>query len=179
MGGNYTFYIRYCDEDLNESEIVSESGIVSIFKGDSPSTSLGTILDEHSQKNIILKINNLDSSFNKFFLYFSRETCDLNGVLLTKYYKVTEPYDINDNCIISINGYELIEEINKEELNINYNYFTAAKTQAIVQNILFLGNVKTSERNYQQLQQLSYKIKTTLKQRTESIGYVNSDYSLD
>lgn len=176
MGGNYTFYIRYCDEDYNETEVVSESGIVSVFKGSNPSTISGTILDERTNKTINLHIDNIDSSFNKFYLYFSRDTSDLNGISLTKYYKVSEPFVVPENGVISITGYENVEEISKDTLFINYNYFTAAKTHAITQNMLFLGNVKTSEKDYPALQQASYKIAVTLKQKETSIGYITSDY---
>ena len=176
MGGNYTFYIRYCDEDYNETEVVSESGIVSVFKGSNPSTISGTILDERTNKTINLHIDNIDSSFNKFYLYFSRDTSDLNGISLTKYYKISEPFIVPENGIISITGYEKLEEISREELFINYNYFTAAKTHAITQNMLFLGNVQTSEKDYPALQQVSYKIGVTLKQKETSIGYISSDY---
>lgn len=176
MGGNYTFYIRYCDEDYNETEVVSESGIVSIFKGSNPSTISGTILDERTNKTINLHIDNIDSSFNKFYLYFSRDTSDLNGISLTKYYKVSEPFVVPENGVISITGYENVEEISRDTLFINYNYFTAAKTHAVTQNMLFLGNVKTSEKDYPALQQASYKIAVTLKQKETSIGYITSDY---
>ena len=176
MGGNYTFYIRYCDEDYNETEVVSESGIVSIFKGSNPSTISGTILDERTNKTINLHIDNIDSSFNKFYLYFSRDTSDLNGISLTKYYKVSEPFIVPENGVISITGYENVEEISRDTLFINYNYFTAAKTHAVTQNMLFLGNVKTSEKDYPALQQVSYKIAVTLKQKETSIGYITSDY---
>lgn len=176
MGGNYTFYIRYCDEDYNETEVVSESSVVSVFKGSNPSTISGTILDERTNKAINLHIDNIDSSFNKFYLYFSRDTSDLNGISLTKYYKISEPFIVPENGIISITGYENLEEIGREELFINYNYFTAAKTHAITQNMLFLGNVQTSEKDYPALQQASYKIGVTLKQKETSIGYISSDY---
>lgn len=176
MGGNYTFYIRYCDEDYNETEVVSESGIVSIFKGSNPSTISGTLLDERTNKTINLHIDNIDSSFSKFYLYFSRDTSDLNGLSLTKYYKISEPFVVPENGIISITGYENIEEINRDTLFINYNYFTSAKTHAVTQNMLFLGNVKTSEKDYPALQQASYKIAVTLKQKETSIGYITSDY---
>ena len=32
-GGNYTFYIKFADNDYNKTDVVGESGIVSIFKG--------------------------------------------------------------------------------------------------------------------------------------------------
>ena len=33
-GGNYTFYIKFADNDYNKTDIVAESGQVSIFHGD-------------------------------------------------------------------------------------------------------------------------------------------------
>jgi hypothetical protein len=177
MGGNYVFYIKYCDEDLNESDIVAESGIVSVFKGDMPNTINGTLLDERTNKHIELKVSNVDNSFKKFYLYFSRDTSDLNGIILTKYYKISVPFTISDKDTITITGYENIEEISRENLFINYNYFTSAKTHAITQNMLFLGNVKTSEKDYPALQQASYKIGVTLKQKQTSIGYITGDYA--
>ena len=32
-GGNYTFYAKYADDDFNKTDIVCESGQISIFKG--------------------------------------------------------------------------------------------------------------------------------------------------
>lgn len=179
MGGNYVFYIKYCDEDMNESEIVSESGAISIFKGNSPGTINGTLIDERTNKCINLTLTNFDNAFSQFYIYFSRETSDLNGISLTKYYKITTPYLMNNSNKVSITGYENIIEISDQELFKKYNYFSAAKTQAIVQNMLFLGNVQTSERNYPALQQASYKIRVTLKQKETSIGYITSEYSTD
>ena len=176
MGGNYVFYIKYCDEDFNETEVVSESGIVSIYKNIFPSVISGSISDERVNKSIELHITNFDRNFSHFYIYFSRETCDNNGLLITKYYKISDFYEISENNIITISGHENIEEINKDTLFLQYNYFTSAKTAAITQNMLFLGNVKTSERNYPKLQQLSYRISVAVKQRDESIGYITSEY---
>jgi hypothetical protein len=176
MGGNYVFYIKYCDEDFNETEVVSESGIVSVYKNIFPSVISGTILDERVNKSIELHITNFDKNFSRFYIYFSRETCDDNGLLVTKYYKINDYYEISKTSIITISGYENVKEINKDTLFLQYNYFTSAKTAAITQNMLFLGNVKTSERNYPKLQQLSYMISVKVKQRDESIGYITSEY---
>lgn len=177
MGGNYVFYIKYCDEDFNESDIVAESSIVSVFKGSLPNTINGTLLDERTNKHIDLKISNIDNSFKKFYLYFSRDTSDLNGISLTKYYKITDPMTVSSKNTVCITGYEVIEEVSRESLFVNYNYFTAAKTHAVTQNMLFLGNVKTSEKDYPALQQASYKIGVTLKQKETSIGYISSEYA--
>lgn len=177
MGGNYVFYIKYCDEDFNESEIVSESGIVSIFHGTLPTAVHGALVDERTNKHIELKITNVDPAFKTFYLYYSRDTSDLNGISLTKYYKLTSPITLTEQNSITITGYENVEEISRDTLFIKYNYFTAAKTHAVTQNMLFLGNVHTSEKDHPSLQQISYKIGVTLKQKDTSIGYISGEYS--
>jgi hypothetical protein len=71
----------------------------------------------------------------------------------------------------------MVDEVSEDSLMVKYNYFTSAKTHATTQNMLFLGNVQTSEKDYPTLQQLSYKIEVTLRQKSTSIGYVNHDYA--
>lgn len=177
MGGNYCFYIKYADDDDNMSDIVSESGVVSIFHGTTPRNISGTLVDERVSKSIHLKIDNLDTSFSRFYLFYSRDTSDLNGISMTKYYKLTQHYDIvASSQEIVISGYENTLDIAESELNIIYNYYTNAKTQAITQNMLFLGNVETNDPKYSTLQQLSYHIQVSIEQKRESIGYVDGGY---
>jgi hypothetical protein len=144
-GGNYTFYIKYADSDYNKTDIVCESGQVSIFKGnlyDITSIS-GTLQDERTDKSIKFKLDNIDQSFSRFYVYYTREYSDTNGFRLTETKLLTKPYDITSSSQeLIINGFELEEIVTSEELNIQYNYVNNVKTQAQVQNILFFGNVQ-------------------------------------
>ena len=123
MGGNYIFYIKYCDEDGNESDIMSESGCISITHGNVVNSIHGTLADERTSKQIELVLSNLDTSFSQFSLYFTRETSDLNGLSVTKCYKLDKSYSIADTVTIIINGYENVFDISPEDLNIKYNYY--------------------------------------------------------
>lgn len=180
-GGNYTFYLKLADNDFNKTDIVAESGVVSIFKGyeNKVKTVSGTIFEERTDKAITLRISNLDISFSKFYIYYIRETCDQNGIRITKAGMLSEPYEIKGPITtITINGFEDEETLTPEEINIQYNIVTAAKTQAQVQNMLFFGNVQSTILNVKDLQNLSYYIKVGLRQKTESIGWINTeDYS--
>jgi hypothetical protein len=172
-GGNYTFYIKFADNDYNKTDVVAESGQVSIFKGyvNKIKTISGTIFDERTDKAIVLKIENVDTSFSKIYVYYTRETCDQNGVRITKAGMFTQPYEIKGRTsTITINGFEEEEELTPEEINIQYNIVTAAKTQAQVQNMLFFGNVQSTILNVKDLQNISYFITVTLKQEANSIG---------
>lgn len=177
-GGNYTFYIKFADNDYNQTDVVAESGQVSIFKGyESKISSIsGTIVDERTDKAVTLKIDNIDTTFSKIYVYYTRETCDQNGIRIVKAGMFEQPYDIKDAVsFITINGFEDEKELTPEEINIQYNVVSAVKTQAQVQNMLFFGNVQSPEVNVKDLQNISYFIEVTLKQRGESIGWVDPE----
>lgn len=180
-GGNYTFYFKYADEDFNKTDFVAESGIVSVFKGqlDNISSISGTLLDELTDKSITLKLSNLDRAYSRLYIYYTRDTSDTNGVRLTSAYMINEPFIIqHDTEYITITGYEEVSQVSIEDLNIQYNLVTAAKTQAQVQNMLFLGNTQGTNLNLKDLQNISYFIGVTLK-REDNIGFVDpKDYSV-
>lgn len=183
-GGNYTFYIKLADNDYNKTDIVAESGIISVFKGSLYNISAisGTLENERTDKSIILKLSNLDLSFNKIFIYYKREFSDLNGILKSETCIIDKPYKIKNNShTITINGFEEVTEINEEELNIKYNICTGAKTQAQVQNMLFLGNIQQVVLDNSSLQNISYyiKVKCTQTENENSIGYITPEtYSI-
>lgn len=175
-GGNYTFYIKLADNDYNKTDIVAESGIVSIFKGtlEEVCTISGTLEDERTDKSITLMLSDIDISFNKIFIYCKRDYSDLNGIIKNETYFITKPYEIKSQSqTVNINGFEEVTYINEEELNIRYNICTGAKTQAQVQNMLFLGNIQQTVLDNATIQNLSYYIKVQCVQAESSIGYID------
>lgn len=177
-GGNYTFYLKLADNDFNKTDVVAESGLVSIYKGtlEKIYSISGTLEDERTDKSINLQVNNIDISFSKIFVYYRREYSDLNGVLKTETCSIKEPYKlIGDSLLINIDGYEEIEVINQEELNIQYNICTGVKTQAQVQNMLFFGNVQQTIIDNDSLQNISYFIEAECIQKEDSIGYISQE----
>ena len=177
-GGNYTFYIKFADSDYNQTDIVCESGQVSVFKGnlfDVASIS-GTLQDERTDKSIKFKLTNIDQSFSKFYIYYTREYSDTNGFRLSETKKLTKPYDIKGSSQdFIINGFEEEELISATELNIQYNYVNNVKTQAQVQNMLFFGNIENTLVDYKNLQNLSLFFDVELTQKQESIGWINPE----
>ena len=175
-GGTYTFYIRLADADGNKTDFLAESGQVYIYKGsyeNIPSVS-GTLLDETTDKTIKLKATNLDRSFSQLFLYFTRETSDMNGVRTTKAYQVKSAYSIGSETeYFTLNGFEDLLDISIDELNIQYNLITCAKTEAQIQNMIFFGNIEQNTLPIDDLQAISYYIRVSVKQDEEGIGWVN------
>ena len=177
-GGNYTFYIKYADEDYNKTDVVCESGQVSVFKGtlNDVKTISGTLQDEATDKSVKLLISNIDLSFSKIYIYYTREYSDTNGFRLSETVLLTNPYKITDSEIkVTINGFEQTEIISQNELEIQYNYVSNVKTQAQVQNMLFFGNINNENVDIKNLQNISYFFKVTLKQKEESIGWINPE----
>ena len=175
-GGNYTFYIKYADSDYNKTDIICESGQISVFKGnlfDINSIS-GTLQDERTNKSIKLLLSNIDETFSKFYVYYTREYSDLNGFRALETVSLTKPYEIlGDSQELIINGFEQSEQISFEELNIQYNYVTNVKTQAQVQNMLFFGNVENVNVDVKNLQNISYFFEVGLHQKDKSIGWID------
>ena len=188
-GGNYTFYLKMADGDFNKSDIVAESGQVSIFKGNPESINSisGTLLDETTDKAIQLKIRNIDRTYSNFYILYSREYSDLQGIRQYEIKELTQPFSVIDenliqendgtsSFLIQIDGSEEIYQIPEETLNIEYIPINAAKAQAQQQNMLFLGNISSSTADYKALQEIAYKVKVTLKQSENNIGWVKADY---
>ena len=174
-GGNYTFYIKFGDEDGNKTDVICESGIVSIFKGTvcEPDTISGAVYNEITDKLVHLKINNIDTNYSRIYVYYTREYCDLNGFRLSECLELTEPFKITGKSqTITISGAEQAVETSEEELNIYYFTISAAKAIAQQQNMLFLGNLKLDEPNSADLQNVSYDIEVSIEQ-AESIGTVD------
>lgn len=177
-GGNYIFYLKYLDGDFNETDIAAETGIISVFNGDAnnPKTCSGSFMDERTYKSIILSLTNIDTSFTYFNLYYVRNSCDHNGVLVQKAFKILENYEIDlENRLISITGYEEVEEISIEDLNIQYNYVDNVKTQAQVQNMLFFGNVDKPLDKTKELRNLSLHIVAEEAQDEKGIGFISPE----
>jgi hypothetical protein len=64
--GNYVFYFRYADADGNESDIITESGIVSCYVGkiNDPFSTRGGLANEVTNKIAKMTLSNLDQSFD-------------------------------------------------------------------------------------------------------------------
>jgi hypothetical protein len=171
-GGNYTFYMKYVDGDGNESDFVAETFQIPIFKGTVgyPKTISGTLLNERTDKAVVLLFTNLDTSFHKIKLYYSRETSDLNGYRQSVAFELVEGFDIiDDKMEILITGREEETEIGFDVLNAERFEFTSAKTQCQQQNMLFLGNISKSQYDASTLRNLSLFFKVEWVQ-DENVG---------
>ena len=60
MSGSYSFYFKYTDADGNESDIITETGVICVHEGgiNDPSSISGGIANTNCNKLIKLKLFN-------------------------------------------------------------------------------------------------------------------------
>ena len=176
--GNYSLYLKYCDDDGNETDYVAESGIISIFKGKDgdPFSIDGGIENMNANKSIHVTVENIDTVYRYINVYYTRSSSAFDSGRTTLAYKIDKKFPIIGNkCDIVINGNENTTSIPLSEINSQYFVSNAVQTQAQCQNILFLGNVKSQDPQYADLTNLSYRIYPTGVRRVanELIGHIN------
>ena len=156
--GNYHFYFKLADSDGNETDFIAESGLVSIFIGDGAYNCVYTgTKNENSGKQVEFSIYNVDASYDYIMVYYSRYTAEAGDNYVTEYVKINKKFH-KDASKIVITGFEESENISATDINLNYNLVDAAKTSAVCQNMLFMGNVKKPDIPYNELQDLSLRI---------------------
>lgn len=176
--GNYVFYFKYEDSDGNQTDFVAESGIVSCHCGgicDVGSIKAG-IKDENSNKIIQFTINDIDPAYDYVRVYYTRSTSDIDGVEIMKAYEIEFKVKVlGTSADITITGFEPQHEISINDINVQYNLISTAKTAAQCQNMLFLGNASRPDIPYGELADLSLRIYPCAV-TNESIGNVDPNY---
>lgn len=177
--GNYTFYFKLEDVDGNQTDFVSESGIVSCYVGgiNDVFSIHGGIAEESSYKQVSFELTNLDSGYDYVRVYYTKNTSDYDGQnTVTAHMIDTKYYIKGSTCKVLVTGMEPITDISLEEINAQYQLATTVKTQAQCQNRLFLGNIFKPTIPYEELSDLSLRV-YPIGTLGESIGNVGYNYS--
>lgn len=189
--GNYHFYIKYMDADGNESDFIAESGLVSVFIGNTPYNINTGVRLQNSHKGVSFQLTNLDSGYQYLSVYYTRSTGDIFENSTTNAYKINQKYliDISNSSSIRITGFEEVTEVPIDEINLQYQIFGSAETLASCQNRLFFGNISQQNIDYQNLADVSlrflpfldkkpYKLENIVdEQYSPDTNYINSYYN--
>jgi len=176
--GNYVFYFKYADADGNESDIVTESGIISCYIGkvNDPTTIRGGLANELTNKIAKLTLCNLDTSYDYINIYYTRSTGSYEETEITELYKISNKKILSSDTVdITITGLEAVESLSLDALNIQYNIVDKVKSQTQIQNMLFFGNVDKPTIPYAELEDLSLRIYPTVS-NDNNIGYLDHNY---
>lgn len=155
--GNYHFYFRYVDNDGNETDYVAESGLVSVFIGTTPTSIRSGFRNENSHKIVKFLLTNIDSAYQYVNVYYTRETSDINENSSIIAAKIEQKFYVNQSqqCEINITGLEETSEKTLADINPVYSICENVRSQEVVQNRLFLANVKFPDLDYVDLQDIS------------------------
>ena len=157
--GSYIFYFKYEDADGNTTDFIAESGAVALFIGTTESTVQSGFGNMNSNKFIEFKISNLDTSYKKIRVYYSRASSEIAGVKGIEYKEITKGFPIKDNKeTIIITGFENTIPSSFNVINAKYQTWDCAKTQALLHNKLLIGNLEKQEVDHKDLIDLSARI---------------------
>ena len=155
--GNYHFYFKYADADGNESDWVAESGLVSLFIGNTPQSVNTGIRDENSIKGVKFKLSNIDIGYSYVKVYYTRYSADIDANLVVSAKQIDKNFIVNNSgfCNILILGDENEIDVTLEEINSSFDVIQNAQTQCTVANRLFMANIHKSKIEYDMLAKLS------------------------
>lgn len=155
--GNYHFYFKYADADGNESDWVAESGLVSVFMGNTPQSVNTGIRDENSVKSIRFRLSNIDVGYSYVKVFYTRYSSDIDSNFVVQAKRIDKNFIINSSgvCMLLITGDEDETEITLEEINSSFDVIQNAQTQCTAANRLFMANIHKSKVEYEILSKLS------------------------
>lgn len=155
--GNYHFYFKYADADGNESDWVAESGLVSVFIGNTPQSVNTGIRDENSIKSVRFRLSNIDIGYSFVKIYYTRYSADIDSNFIVQAKRIDKNFIINNSgiCMILITGDEDETEITLEEINSSFDVIQDAQTQCSAANRLFMANIHKTKVEYDILSKLS------------------------
>jgi len=177
--GNYVFYFRLVDADGNETDIITESGIISCHVGNinDPKSIRGGMGNENSGKALTFRLTNLDSNYDFLNIYYSVSTSDYSEKEISKYFKIDTKFTIKSQAIdLKITGFEATSPITKESINVQYNIIDRNKTLAQAQNMLFLSNIHRTTIPYRELKDLSLRI-LPFPEQSVNVGVLTPEYT--
>ena len=178
--GNYHFYFKYVDDDGNESDFFAESGLVSIFIGNTADSIYSGFRDENSHKQVKFLLSNTDIGYNKVIIYYTKSTSDIFEKATVNAYRINQHFCISDseNTVITISGFNDVEQVSIEDINIKYQIYGSAETQEQSQNRLFLANVDKPKLDYKNLSDCALRFLPILDVSEKyPINQLNYDYS--
>lgn len=177
--GNYHFYFKLSDSDGNETDFVAESGLVSIFKGNTFNSINTGFRNERSNKSVKFLLANIDTAYPYVQVYYTRATGDINTQASISAYKIEQKFLVNNSSLsdIFITGNEETTEISIDQINPYYQIANNVQTQAQCQNMLFFGNIQSNTVNSKELSDISLRFTATVNS-SKTYKHVPHDYSV-
>lgn len=178
--GSYVFYFKLSDADGNMTNTIQESGIVQMHIGpiNSPKVRMG-MQDENSEKSASFTLEGIDAGFDYIRVFYERVSSDNSGAVVPLYYMIDQNFPIiNGKAELTLTGEEQTLSVSKSDIQNEFADISAAKTQTVLHNILFLGNTQGYMQDHTALQQLAWKIIPREVETEDLVGGLSGDYDL-
>ena len=178
--GSYVFYFKLSDADGNMTNTIQESGIVQMHIGpiNSPKVRMG-MQDENSEKSASFTLEGIDAGFDYIRVFYERVSSDNSGAVVPLYYMIDQNFPIiNGKAELTLTGEEQTLSVSKSDIQNEFADISAAKTQTVLHNILFLGNTQGYMQDHAALQQLAWKIIPREIETEDLVGGLSGDYDL-
>lgn len=177
--GSYVFYFRLADSVGNMSNVIQHSSTVQVFIGENDSYKVRMGLeDENANKSIKFELTGIDSGFDYLRVFYERTSSGADQASTTLFYMIDQNFPIvNGRCTLTLTGEEQTLGISLQDLKNEYADIAACKTQAVVDNTLFLANTKAFEHDYAALQRIAWCIYPQIDIDTNGVLLPDTDVS--
>ena len=158
--GSYIFYFRLADSHGNMSNVIQHSSVVQIHVGEVGSYKVRMgMQDEIAGKSVKFKLSNLDGGFDYVRVFYERTSTANDQAQTTLFYMINQNFPIiNGTCDLLLTGEQEELGISLSDLKNEYADIMSCKTQAVVDNTLFLANTSGYVNNYKMMQQMAWTI---------------------
>lgn len=174
--GNYVYYIRYSTRDGNLTDIICQSFSIPVFFGNTVADIRGGLPNELTNKSNQLIFHNVDPNYYALKIYFTYSSG-----------QDVEPqpslFEIEQEIIISgrteieytHRGTEVSRQININELSTLTSNIYTYRTGAELQGRLFVGNIKTSGYDYNELKSFANNITVEFEEKRLGVKGATND----
>ena len=163
--GSYVFYFRLSDSVGNMSNVVQHSSTVQVFIGENGTYQVRMGMeDENANKSVKFELTDIDSGFDYIRVFYERTSSGADQANTTLFYMIDQNFPIvNGKCELTLTGEEQTLGISLSDIKNEYADIAACKTQAIVDNTLFLANTESYVHDYAALQRIAWCIYPTFE----------------
>ena len=144
-GGSYRVHLKYADADGNITDVIESSLPIHVFNGD------GQTSTENTGKSIKLDLTYLDTKYTFLDVSLTIISSENNETLIAKHINKIFPI-VGSSMPLVITGYEELELINLETLNLSFSSFNEAATGVQIDQTLVLGNITSPSVDYRRMQ---------------------------
>lgn len=142
--GSYRYFFKYVNTDGGTTDVIEESRMVPIFRGEKEGNAIGTKPGETTSKSVSFTLSNLNASFYGIKVYYTFYTGEAQAISVAK--SIDSVYRITSTgtCTVTHTGYESLTDYSKDDISSTYSPISKARTLEVINDRLVLANTETA-----------------------------------